>query len=501
MKANRVSCSWRSMLISTLMVLFAALVSAPTKAVAGIEVDCPGSVKALALQGYNCSCSGGQLLCGGSGGGKSHKGGSSAAGMKAMIAGAVFESLLSSIFAPPPQAKQEDILAEQQKAAALAAQYLAQKKAREEEEQAAYERMMQSYKQLEDAAEVRFKTISDSDLQFKTLDGEMEAMAAGARKPFDTPAESNLPPVEVSGGATPFFGDTMPAEDVQLLINPENDPRVVDLRQANSLIVDNLKKESEKLAVATKEKAAIKSPDCQKLTQKLNGYMDQRNKFHKTVLMAQEQLNTWEDANRNALVNGVKDGVEYFAGLYLEILKNRGEAADRLRKIYERKAGEMVRDGVDIREIEAKISRLKTMSSVGNFAAVAATANDWQTFIKDGSSALINQLNSSNQDIKEMLDAPRMQQYFTTEAPELNTLLDISKMAGSGKVLGKWVAKKMPLVAMLEISFKQAYNATDWYLSFKRIADANNINGKVTESAQKLQVKIDETFIQLQQCP
>jgi len=467
----------------------------------GPVMDCKASVQALALQGYNCYCSGGQLLCGGNDAGKSNKGGSPAAGMKAMIAGAVIESLLTSIFTPP-SAPEKDVLAEQQKAAALAALYLAQKKARDAQEQAAYEKMMQSYKQLEGAADVDFKILSDTNLQFKTINGDMETLAADSRHPFDTPSEfKHLP--EQLGGATPFFGDTMPTEDIQLLVNPENDPRVVDLRNAKTFIVDNLEKDSEKLATVSKETdgySAIKSPDCMKLAQRLRGYIDQRNEFHKTVLLAQEQVTTWENANRNALVNAAKDGVEYFAGLYLDILKNRGLAADRLRRIYEKNASEMVLNVGDIKDIEAKIIRLKTMSSVGKFSDVANSANDWQTFVKDGMSSLINELTSSNHEFKEMLEDPRMQKYFTSDAPELNALLDISKIVASSNVLGKWVAKKMPVIAMLDISIKQTYNATDWYLSFKKIAETNKINGQVMRSAMSLQKHIDDTYSSLKPC-
>jgi len=491
----------------TLVALALTILSLPTKAVAGIEMDCAGSVKALALQGYDCYCSGGQLLCGDFSSGGGGRGGSASVGMKAMIATTVVESLLTAIFAPPV-APAQDAFAEQQKAAALAAQYLAQKKAKEVKDQVAYERMMQSYKQLEEAGDLSFKTLSISDLTFKTLDGELEDIAAGARKPFDTPAEFKLPPPAATTDATPFFGGTMPLEDIQLLVNPENDSRVVDLRNAKTLVVDSLKNDSEKLAAAASQfvrdndgQPTAKTPDCQNLAQRLNGYIDQRNKFHKTIIFAQEQLTTWEDANRNALVNAAKDGVEYFAGLYLDILKNRGLAADRLRRIYEKNASEMAQDGLDITEIEAKIARLKAMSAVGPFPDVANRANDWQTFIKDGMSGLLSQLTSSNHEIKEMLEDPRTQKYFVADAPELNALLDISRIAASGKVLGKWVAKKLPIIAMLEISTKQLYNAADWYLSFQRITEANTINGEVTNSARALQKNIDDTYSSLQQCP
>ena len=267
--------------------------------------------------------------------------------------------------------------------------------------------------------------------------------------------------------------------------------------------VDSLKTEAEQRAATARPapgKPAMTAAECQTLTKRLSGYLDQRNKFHKTVLLAQEQLATWEDANRNALVNAAKDGVEYFAGLYLEVLKNRGLAADRLRGIYERRAAEMARDGLDVKEIEAKIRRLQAMSRIGNFSDVVSSANDWQTFIKDGMSGLINQLTSSNDEIKGMLEDPGMQKYFTADAPELNALLDITKISASNKVLGKWVARKMPLIAMLEISVKQSYNATDWYLSFKRIAEANRINGQVMHAATSLQTRIDDTYLSLRQC-
>lgn len=483
------------------------LLIAPQLAVAGVAMDCPGSVKALSLQGYKCHCSGGQLLCDG----KGHTSGSAAGGMQAMIAATVVESLLSTIFASPATGPAQNNLAEQQKATALAAQYLAQKKTKEAEEQAAYARMMQSYRQLEGATDVNFKALPSTDLAFKTLDGEMEGIASTSRKPFDTPSTVTAPTPESTGSASPFFGDTMPTEQIQALVNPDNDPKVVDLRSAVTFIVGNLKKDSQQTVDAAsppiKDKGShptIKPSGCAKLSQRLRGYIDQRNKFHKTILLANEQLTTWEYANRNALVNAVKDGVEYFAGLYLDILKNRGLAAERLRGIYEKRAVEMASDGLDVAAIKSKINRLQAMSSIGKFSEVANNANnanDWQTFMKDGMSTLVNQLSSSNDEIQEMLADPRMQKYFTPEAPELNTLLDISKIAASNKVLGKWVAKKMPLIAMLEFSIKQSYNATDWYQSFQRVKAANKINGEVMNAARSLQRNIDDTYFSLQQCP
>ena len=65
-----------------------------------------------------------------------------------------------------------------------------------------------------------------------------------------------------------------------------------------------------------------------------------------------------------------------------------------------------------------------------------------------------------------MLRDPKLAKYFQTEAPELNTLLDISKIAASSKVFGKWVAKKMPIIAGVELAITVAYDGLDWGMSY-----------------------------------
>lgn len=501
----------RSYILSTCTVLLLFLTFVPCPAIAGVAVDCKGSAAAYKLQGIPCDCVGGQIVCDNS----SSKGGSKAlshAGqMKVMMVGTILESLFTSLFTPPGATKQENLVA-QQKAAETARQQAEGKakeqRAKEAAAQAAYEKMMRSYKQLDDTADANFKSLSDTNLAFKSLDGDMETLAANARKPFDTPSDFKPPTSEEMGSATPFFGDTMPIEDIKLLVNPENDPRFVDLRKANNFVNDNIRNDSNKLTIITLPKALdkngqpiIQPPDCKNLPQKLKGFIDQRNKFQKTINLAQEQLTVWEDANRNALINAAKDGIEYFVGQYLEVLKKRGDAADRLRLAYERNSEKMLRAGLDIKEVEAKIIRLKASSFLGKAAENISNANDWQTFIKDGASSLVAQLSSSDQEIKEMLEDPKMQKYFTTDSPKLNTLLDISKIAATNGIFEKWVAKQVPIIAAVEISIKQTYNGLDWYLSFKRLAEANEINGRVMDAARSLQNNINESYISLKQCP
>jgi hypothetical protein len=447
-----------------------------------------------------------------SGGGKKHHSGGLGAGdMQSMMVGAIFGSLLGAVFAPPADngqdaaAQQAAALAAQQKAAELAAKQSAEKRAKEAAAQAEFDKMMQSYKQLDGAAKA---TSPNAGLGLKTLDGDMENLAANARQPFDTGGLGlkGLDDAPPAPAPTPFFGDTMPVEDIQRLVNPDSDPRVADLREAKKFVVENLKKEPKEPAPDKQpdkkadKKPAAKSPDCERLSAKLTGFLEQRQKFNKTILMAQEQLDTWKEANRNALLNAAKDGFEYFAGQYLEALSKRGRAAERYKGILERRAEEMAREGIDVAAVRAKIDRMATLSTVGQVAELTNQLNDWTTFAKDGLSAMLVQLAASDAEVKAVLEDPKVGKYFETDAPTLSALFDLSKILADSKVFGKWVAKKVPLIAGIEISVKQSYNALDWGLSLSRILDANQVNGQVLDAAKGLQRHIDETYYELKTC-
>jgi hypothetical protein len=108
----------------------------------------------------------------------------------------------------------------------------------------------------------------------------------------------------------------VPLEDIRLLVDPENDPRVVDLRNTVTCVARSLKNKGSNPVAGAKPhnrkdngKPITKAPDCGKLEQKLKGYITQRSKFQKAMNFAQEQLNTREDANRNAVLNAAN---EYF---------------------------------------------------------------------------------------------------------------------------------------------------------------------------------------------
>jgi hypothetical protein len=440
----------------------------------------------------------------------SHKA-SSNASINNMIVGTIFQSLLTSLFVGNTSKTNADLAAKQRAAALAAIEAQKIKRAQALAAQAAYEKMMRSYKKIGNSDSLAFKSLSGSaDLQIKGLDGDMESLEANARKPFDTAGELGVDSVN-PGTPTPFFGDKMPVADIKTLVDPDNAPNVVDLREAKKFVVENIKKDSKKLAVATKPKPQPKSqkpqdkpkatlPSCEKVRIKLAGFIAQRAKFKKTIDFSQSQLDIWKSANRNALLNAAKDGIEYFTGEILEGLTKRAKAADRLAAIYEKNSAEMAKKGIDIAKIKEKIDRLRLLSSVGQVSKITADISDWQGFLKHGLSSLLNTLTSSNEEIQQMMNDPKLSEYFKDAAPELNTLLDISKIAAASKVFGKWVAKKLSIIGAIELSIKQSYNALDWFLSYKRILEANKINGNVLQTARGIQLNIDNAYMELGNC-
>ena len=427
-----------------------------------------------------------------------------------MFVGAMFQGMLNSIFSsnpsdapkgPTPE-EQATMIANQQAAIRAAEQQrLNALKAQEE-----FNNMMKSYKILDDSKDIQAKTLGTDELDFKNLNGDAETLSTDARRQFEN---VKIPDVKTpdNKGATPFFGDTMPVADIQTLTDVDNNPDVVDLRDAKKYVTEKHEKDNSGIVsilntILNEDQGGpiIYKPLCKDLGIKLRAYTNQRAQFQKTIDLSQNELDIWETANRNALVNAAKDGIEYFTGEFLEGLANRGKAAERLMGIYEKNLVQMQTAGVNVVELKEKIMRLQALSTIGNMAEFKSSMSDWQTFMKDGLSSLIAKLSDSNNEIKEMMENPQLKDYFETEKPELNTLLDITKLAASNKVFGKWLAKKIPIVATIEISIKQTYNATDWLLSLNRIKKARNILGGVLDTAKFIQKNIDDTYAALQDC-
>ena len=434
---------------------------------------------------------------------RSNSAAANAAELNNMVAGAVIQGLFNSFFNNNASANKDRLNIQQREAEMADFKAAELSRINEQKAQAEYNNMMKSYKQLDDAQDIKPTTLGNSDLKLNTLDVNNESTDAKSIIPTTSAVIDLLNPVN----PTPFFGDKMSVADLETLTNIENNPNVVDLREAKQFVDEKIETEVHdtisllrKLDNKENGEPIVQRPDCITLRRKLKGFSEQRMLFQKTIDLANSELQLWESSNQTAMMNAAKDGVEYFTGILLEGLNKRGEAAERLQRILENKKNQMVKDGIKVGEIQAKIVRCKQFASAGKLAEVTTNLNDWQTFVKDGMSSLIKQLSSSNDELKQIFENPSTGKYFQSEAAELNTLLDISKLAASNEVFGKWVARKIPMIALIEISIKQIYNGTEYFLSLKRIMEARKINGGVAQTARYIQKNVDETRIAIAEC-
>lgn len=416
--------------------------------------------------------------------------------MNAVVGGMIMQGVLEAVLNPPQPVRGniDDVIAAQRQAEALKAQQAAQSKAADSAAFRALQSQVNGY-----------KGSSPGSLALKGVDDELTALAAQVREPFDTPG-SELAGETVSGGEaknpTPFFGDTMPEADLRLLVEPENDPRVVDLREAQSLVVASIKSDADarQLPAETVANPELTREECVALNQKLDRVLIQREKFAKTVDLAASELERWEKQNREALTNFATAGVQHYLGNFQDYLTRRGAAADRLLRIYAKNANTMAKEGVDVTALAAKMQTLKRISTAGQISGLSSQGLEWSGFMKNGLSAMIGQLAADNTALEDMLADPAVEKHFETELPALKAALDLTKIAAGAEVFGKWAARKMPVVAGCELAIDQSYNAFDWALSFKQMISSRDIYGNALDAAKGIQKLITETRLAQSGC-
>jgi hypothetical protein len=102
--------------------------------------------------------------------------------MNMMVASSVTSAFLNFIFSDNSKSNQQAIEAQRQQAALLAARAAAEKRYNDSIAQAKYEKMMQSYKLLNDPNGLQIKTLSTGNLAFKSLDNNSAPMTMAERQ-------------------------------------------------------------------------------------------------------------------------------------------------------------------------------------------------------------------------------------------------------------------------------------------------------------------------------
>lgn len=427
-----------------------------------------------------------------------------------MIAGTVMQGLLNGLFAPNPQQQQKE---QQQK---IAAQQLQMKLAMEKEKQqkikdsidnAMFQKLKKSYKLLE----------GTKNLDFKNLDGDMETMSKNAREQFDgLSTKSDATQIDT---ATNFFGTPMQPVEIQTLINPDKDSVIMDINNADKLMKENKILDSAKVAnlkndTIQKNKinsTAKKSQDCDVLQNRLNNYFVQRDKFHKTIVSTQSDLEEWKRKNNDALWNAASSGVEFIFdqkfGNLLNDVQKKGADAKNIEQRLIPYMDQLRKKEVDVDNyLKTLHARIFNSDFLAKDVAEFRNATEYDAFFRDAVQAGITKVSDTDTSYAKILKDPSIKMLLN----DGNPLVDVGQFIASNgfdKLLETQFLKnlikfddKIPYVKYAQLAVDQTYHALDWYLSYKQIKQLHEVSGKETEAVMSLQMNIDKTMAQLRNC-
>ena len=427
---------------------------------------------------------------------------SSANSMQMMVAGTLVQGILSGIFSSNQQGEQQKkLLAEQQKIKEQ--QELAkQKKIKDSLDQATYFKLMQSYKTLQ----------GGQKLDFKKLDGDMEALSKAAREMFDGVSVAK-DSIDVSGG-TPFFGTKMDSSQIRTLIDPDNDSVIADVANADLFLERNKISDSAKLAALksdTAQKAGLntvkKSPDCEKLQTRLDNYLKQRDKFHKTLQTTRQDLEEWKQKNNDALWNAATAGFELTFSKFLGSISAKGAEAEGIKGRLLKHEAELRAKGVDVDGYLATLNaRIFNANNLAKDAAEFKDAAEYDAFFRDGLQVGVSKIAETDTVYNKLLKDTAVQMMLNDGNPEVDAGQFLAGKAIEKILTSNFLQSlakfnnKIPYVTYAQFAVDQAYNALDWYLSYKQIKKLRELSGEETRSAMSLQMNIDKTFNQLKDC-
>jgi hypothetical protein len=427
---------------------------------------------------------------------------SSANSMQMMVAGTLVQGILSGIFSSNQQGEQQKkLLAEQQKIKEQ--QELAkQKKIKDSLDQATYFKLMQSYKTLQ----------GGQKLDFKKLDGDMEALSKAAREMFDGVSVAK-DSIDVSGG-TPFFGTKMDSSQIRTLIDPDNDSIIADVANADLFLERNKISDSAKLAALKSDTAqkegmntVKKSPDCEKLQTRLDNYLKQRDKFHKTLQTTRQDLEEWKQKNNDALWNAATAGFELTFSKFLGSISAKCAEAEGIKGRLLKHEAELRAKGVDVDGYLATLNaRIFNANNLAKDAAEFKDAVEYDAFFRDGLQVGVSKIAETDTVYNKLLKDTAVQMMLNDGNPEVDAGQFLAGKAIEKILTSNFLQSlakfnnKIPYVTYAQFAVDQAYNALDWYLSYKQIKKLRELSGEETRSAMSLQMNIDKTFNQLKDC-
>lgn len=427
--------------------------------------------------------------------------------MQMMVTSTLIQGIFSGIFNSSQQQKQKEqqqkLLAEQQKIKA-AAEAALQKKIKDSIDLLNYNRLMSSYKLLQGGS---------VGLNMKKLDGDMEVLRAGAASQFDGGIQVK-DTVTISGG-TSFFGTRMDSAQINTLLEPEKDTVIADINNADLFIRENKKADSVRQARAADSAArnatkdiSKKSPECDKLQTRLNNYLTQRDKFHKTILTTQKDLAEWKQKNNDALWNAATSGFELMFSKFLANVSLKGIQAEDIRLRLLKHEEALRAKGVDFDKYLGVLNqRIFNANNLAKDVSEFKDAVEYDAFFRDAVQIGASRIAETDTVYRQLLQDTTVKQmlndggFVEVDAGQFAAGKTVEKILASNFLKNlKGFSSKIPYVTYAQLATDMIYNATDWWQSYQRIKQLREVSGQETRAAMSLQMNIDKTLDQLKGC-
>lgn len=421
--------------------------------------------------------------------------------LEQMVAGMFMQSLITAIFTSNTQQTQQQQWEAQLAELARLAEIAKQKRIQDSINQVKHAQMMGLYKPLEG---------QNANLDFKSLDGELENMRAQAGNMFEQGIAIDEAIGSFSSG-TNFFGE-MTADQINVLFEPENDPMVIDLRNAKAALADtgaygkyvqSLKQSDPKRP--TQEK--LSEDECQKLEQKIARDKENKSKYQQSIDKTLIELDKWKEENDAALMAAFREGLGFLTDKYVSIQNEKKEPAlltkDAMKKVLEKDptnaAAKKVIEFLDKNYLnknwrEAIISNYNDIKDADNTYAV----------IKDAMQNTLTGLSAKDKELAALLQSEELKPYLNDESLmsafkfSFDYFFNLAANSDKAqKALESVFKAKIPYVSLAQFAINQAYNATQWYQSRQRILELNNVHGKELETSHYLQNRIFDAELKL----
>ncbi len=408
--------------------------------------------------------------------------------------------IIMDLFKKDPKKQQAYYEAQQRELERIATENEKQRLIKEALAQQLHDRLMALYKKPIDYQDVIAKTLpgSNNDLAPKTFDGDKgDYMYKGVKTDNS------------------FANPELTAQDIQALTDPDNDPVVVDLRTASDLIVKDLKANDENIAALklpspnSNGEPIFQKPDCNEIKTKLGGYLKNQSDLKKTIDLTNQQLDEWKEKNKKALWNAAESGASFLFGKFSEHLAETRKNAGNIKQWLINFEKPMRAKGVDVDRYINLLDTKIINYSISNFTNSFSKTMEWATAVKDGTQGMAEYFSKTNTEIAGILNDPAVKLFLNEgeakfEAGTLGLSEGTTKNLNNALLLAKTAANFLtivnPVASLTQFSIDQAYNATDWILSYRLILQNNGVQSKETEAEKFIQIKINESLNQIKDC-